>query len=361
MNPFYFILVLAFSITFLIVYLVDGGFQDNSLAQANYGYSNFKTLFDLHQHHDIVELPEDVDWSQYAYVQYATNQNYLCNNIMIFEQLRALDTNAERVLIYPNYWGEPDVPEPPAPKGMKFIEKNKKTTELLRLARDQYSVKLKPVKELEFMAVERTWKSSFTKLMAFNETDYKRVIVMDADAFVLKSLDYLFLEERANKSSPISAPTAYWQPPRANNSPMLTSALMVIDPSTQEFEKLLAAAQTRHIQDYDMDVINDEYEGIIEPLAHKDLFMLSAEFRSTNHTTYMGSEPWNGIEQVRKAAYIHFSDWPFPKVSFQQLFFFFDFFLTITNADICFFFLFFYIAVQTGQLGKGYRIPASMC
>lgn len=112
MNPFYFILVLAFSITFLIVYLVDGGFQDNSLAQANYGYSNFKTLFDLHQHHDIVELPEDVDWSQYAYVQYATNQNYLCNNIMIFEQLRALDTNAERVLIYPNYWGEPDVPEP---------------------------------------------------------------------------------------------------------------------------------------------------------------------------------------------------------------------------------------------------------
>ncbi|KAF5100321.1 hypothetical protein D0Z00_001289 [Geotrichum galactomycetum] len=325
MNPFYFILVLAFSITFLIVYLVDGGFQDNSLEQGNYGYSNYRALLDLHRHHEFVELPEDVDWSQYAYVQYATNQNYLCNNLMIFDQLKTLDTNAERVLIYPNYWGEPDVPEPPAPKGMKYIEKNKKTTELLRLARDKYSVKLKPVKELEFMAVERTWKSSFTKLMAFNETDYKRVIVLDADAFVLKSLDYLFLHERANKSSPISAPTAYWQPPRANNQSMLTSALMVIDPSFQEFEKVLAAAQTRHIQEYDMDLINDEYEGIIEPLPHKGLFMLSAEFRSTDHTKYLGSELWNGIEQVRNAAYIHFSDWPFPKVSFQSSFFFFFF------------------------------------
>lgn len=317
MNPLYFILVFAFSITFLIVYLVDGGFQDNSLQHTNYGYDKFKSLLDLHHHHEFVELPEDIDWSQYAYVQYATNQDYLCNVIMIFEQLKALDTNAERVLIYPDYWGEPDVPEPPVPQGMKRIPKNKKTTELLRLARDRYSVKLKPVKKLEFMAVEKTWKSSFTKLMAFNETDYKRVIIMDADACILKSLDHLFLHERTNKSSPISAPVAYWQPLRNNNQPMLTSALMVIDPSYEEFEKVLAAAQTRHIQDYDMDLINDQYEGVIEALPHKGLFMLSAEFRSKDHSQYQGVDPWNGIEATRNVSYIHFSDWPFPKVRFK--------------------------------------------
>lgn len=41
---------------------------------------------------------------RFAYIQYATNQEYLCNSLMIFDSLHRLHSNASRVLIYPNDW-----------------------------------------------------------------------------------------------------------------------------------------------------------------------------------------------------------------------------------------------------------------
>ena len=74
----------------------------------------------------------ETDWSRFAYVQYATDEDYLCNSVIIFEALQRLGSKAERVLMYP--------------KDFDLSAKSKnKHTELLLTAKLLYSVKLVPI------------------------------------------------------------------------------------------------------------------------------------------------------------------------------------------------------------------------
>jgi len=72
-----------------------------------------------------------VDWSRFAYTQYATDRFYLCNSLMLFESLHRLGSKADRVLMYPSEW--------------PLSEENLKESRMLRYARDHYGVKLKPI------------------------------------------------------------------------------------------------------------------------------------------------------------------------------------------------------------------------
>lgn len=79
-------------------------------------------------------LKESVDWSRFAYVQYATSPAYLCNSVMVFEILHRLNSKADRLLMYPSDYeldGDP--------------ETESSNSRLLRKARDQYDVKLKAI------------------------------------------------------------------------------------------------------------------------------------------------------------------------------------------------------------------------
>lgn len=76
-----------------------------------------------------------VDWSRFAYVQYATNTIYLCNAVMMFESLHRLKSKADRLLLYPSWMT-------PLPGGKGIQEEEGR---LLRKARDGYGVKLKAV------------------------------------------------------------------------------------------------------------------------------------------------------------------------------------------------------------------------
>ena len=73
---------------------------------------------------------EYIDWSRFAYVQYATDLPYLCNSVMLFERLHTLKSKAARLLMYPESFS-PDHEDVQAT--------------LLRKARDLYGVALKPV------------------------------------------------------------------------------------------------------------------------------------------------------------------------------------------------------------------------
>ena len=44
---------------------------------------------------------EGIDWSRFAYAQYATNANYLCSAVMLFETLHKLGSKADRLLLFP--------------------------------------------------------------------------------------------------------------------------------------------------------------------------------------------------------------------------------------------------------------------
>ncbi len=77
-------------------------------------------------------LSQDVDWSQYAYALYATNTEYLCNAIMLFETLQRLGSQADRLLMYPNTYSLQDT-------------SGSAETRLLLKARDEYKVHLAPI------------------------------------------------------------------------------------------------------------------------------------------------------------------------------------------------------------------------
>jgi alpha-N-acetylglucosamine transferase len=60
--------------------------------------------------------------------------------------------------------------------------------------------------ELATNVIQDTWANSYTKLLAFNQTQYERVIAIDSDTTLLKHMDELFLLP----PSPITMPRAYW-------------------------------------------------------------------------------------------------------------------------------------------------------
>lgn len=132
-----------------------------------------------------------IDWSQFAYIQYATNSIYLCNSIIMFQLLHRYDSKAERVLMYPSQYR---------------VDKSTDSFEsvLLKKARDEYNVKLKPIEvqrtdnhdRKQYYTLSKisayinhstaTWIDSLTKLLVFNQTEYKRVIYLDSDAVMLQ-------------------------------------------------------------------------------------------------------------------------------------------------------------------------------
>ncbi|KYK56312.1 putative glucose n-acetyltransferase protein [Drechmeria coniospora] len=244
--------------------------------------------------------PDQIDhtiWSRFAYVQYVTNSAYLCNSVMIFETLHRLGSKADRVMMYPSNMMDPAATGASTPDG-----------ELLIKARDQYGVRLSPISVHHRDSEEGTWADSFTKLLAFNQTDYSRVLVLDSDAVVLQLMDELFLLPPCTAAMP----RAYWLHP---DKKILTSLLMLIEPNVVEFSRVMDKIESAGRNDYDMEIVNDLYIDSAMVLPHRRYAMLSAEFRSDGHALYLGSdrEVWDPVAAYNEAKIIHFSDWPVAK------------------------------------------------
>lgn len=75
---------------------------------------------------------KDVDWSRFAYTQYVTNSEYLCNSLMFFEALKCHGSRPDRVMMVPESMLEPEMV-------------NSSDAYLLNKARDEYNVKLVPI------------------------------------------------------------------------------------------------------------------------------------------------------------------------------------------------------------------------
>jgi len=117
---------------------------------------------------------DGVQWSDFAYVQYVTNANYLCNSLMILDALNRSKTKADRIMMYPEGWNVAKDNTADAPTESKLLAK----------ARDLYQAKLVPIQVQSFEKGDATWKDSYTKLLAFNQTQYKRVMSLDSDAIL---------------------------------------------------------------------------------------------------------------------------------------------------------------------------------
>ncbi|KAJ5683811.1 CAZyme family GT8 [Penicillium maclennaniae] len=241
---------------------------------------------------------EQINWSRFAYTQYATDRSYLCNSLMIFEALDRLGSNADRLLMYPSDF---------------LLSESDSSMEarLLRFARDEYSVKLKPIDVIMRGGggvSTAPWSASYTKLLAFNQTEYDRVINLDSDATLLQAMDELFLLP----SSSVAMPRAYWLDPKDRT---FTSGLMLVQPSEFEFGRIMDEISNATSDVYDMEIMNKLYGDSALVIPHRPYTLLTGEFRSKNHEAYLGNtdELWDAEEILKDAKYLHFSDWPVPK------------------------------------------------
>ena len=255
------------------------------------------SLLPRHNHsHDPSVRYKSIDWSRYAYGQYATSSAYLCNSVMVFEALSRLGSRADRILFYPEEW-DTEIASP-----------TDRDSQLLVKARDWYNVKLIPV-EMKLLN-DDTWNSSFTKFLAWGQTRYERILHLDSDVTVLQHLDELFLLPRA----PVAMMRAYWELPETR---VLTSLLVLLEPSEVVFERLMGATTEgkRRAGEYDMEILNRLYRDSAMVLPHQKYGLLSGEFRANNHEIYLGNDrdTWDPEQVLKEASLVHFSDWPLPK------------------------------------------------
>ncbi|OAA44963.1 glycosyltransferase family 8 protein [Metarhizium rileyi] len=243
-----------------------------------------------------------VDWSRFAYVQYVTDSQYLCNSVMLFEILNRLGSKADRLMMFPASM---------AANGLS--DGDSEDVRLLNMARERYNVRLHPIEVQHKSGSDPTWADSFTKLLAFNQTQYDRVLSLDSDSTLLQPVDELFLLPPC----PVAMPRAYWLYPDAR---LLSSQVLLVQPSAREFERVMAEVDRAKDNHYDMDIVNTLYKDHASVLPHRPYDMLTGEFRRENHSQYLGSdrELWEPVAALNEAKFLHFSDWPVPKPWIQM-------------------------------------------
>ncbi|KAF5604074.1 GNT1 alphan-acetylglucosamine transferase [Fusarium pseudocircinatum] len=235
-----------------------------------------------------------VNWSRFAYTQYVTNSEYLCNSLMFFEALQRFGSQADRVMMVPASMLEPEM-------------EGSNDAYLINKARYEYNVGIAPITVQTHWAGEATWADSYTKLLAFNQTQYDRVLSIDSDSVLLHHMDELFFLPTA----PVAMPRAYWISPEK----ILSSHLMLIQPSEKELFRIMERVESVKPGEYDMEIVNQLYGDSALVFPHRRYALLSGEFRNEEHAHYIGSEleTWDPAAVYSEAKLIHFSDWPLPK------------------------------------------------
>lgn len=239
---------------------------------------------------DLFLHSKSIDWSRYAYSQYATTSAHLCNSVMLFEALDRFGSKPARILFYPSTWDT------------EIASSKDRDSQLLVMARDKYKVTLIPVE----MAVDGTYNASYAKFLPWGETQYNRILQLDSDATMLKNLDEVFLLPKA----PVAMLRAYWKLPETR---MLTSMFVLLEPSAVEYERLMAVGRGK--EHYDMEILNRFYGDSALILPHRNYGLITGEFRSAEHGNYLGNdyEGWDPDMVMAEASLVHFSDWPLPK------------------------------------------------
>lgn len=116
--------------------------------------------------------------------------------------------------------------------------------------------------------------------------------------------------------SPVAMPRAYWLD---FNGRTLSSQMVLVQPSEFEFTRVMKAIDEAGKSDYDMEILNNLYRDSALIIPHRPYAVLTGEFRSKKHTDYLGNplEPWDPVKTFQEAKFLHFSDWPVPKVGFS--------------------------------------------
>ena len=258
------------------------------------------------------------EWSRFAYVQYATDPHSMCNAYMVFEALKRHGSKADRVLMYPEEWqAERDDPDD-------------RNSQLMIRAKQKFDVKLKPIQVIGIdgpadagtLKQPSGWQTSITKLRAFEQDEYDRVLLLDSDITLQQHMDELFLLP----STPIAMPRAYYLDLPPEEWP-LSTVMMLIDTNPSEIKHMYERLQEWRLDPdrtvnkaYDLELINERFYPSAMVLPHRPYMLTTSEFRRHDHRGYLGSyyapetyAKWDPFKAVKEAKVIHFRDSPLPK------------------------------------------------
>lgn len=109
-------------------------------------------------------------------------------------------------------------------------------------------------------------------------------------------------------------PRAYWLPKESK----LSSQIVLIEPTKEEFARIMTAIENAGKNEFDMEIVNKLYREDCLVIPHRPYNLLSGEFRhvgADEHDDYLGSnhEPWDPSQMLAEAKFVHFSDWPVSK------------------------------------------------
>ena len=91
------------------------------------------------------KVAKGIDWSRFAYVQYVTDVQYLCNSLMLFEILDRLGCRADRLMLYPNVWTNATGVDQGFGDEIRLVQ----------LVQERYRVHLQPIQVQYSLAAER--------------------------------------------------------------------------------------------------------------------------------------------------------------------------------------------------------------
>ena len=124
-------------------------------------------------------------------------------------------------------------------------------------------------------------------------------------------MDELFLLP----AGPVAMPRAYWLDPKDR---VFTSGILLVEPSPSAFNQIMDGISNADSDVYDMEIMNQLYGNDSMVIPHRPYLLLTGEFRGKNHEAYLGNahESWDAEAILKETKYLHFSDWPVPKVGF---------------------------------------------
>ncbi|KAK9471176.1 nucleotide-diphospho-sugar transferase [Dipodascopsis tothii] len=243
--------------------------------------------------------------STYAYVQYATNAQSLCNSLTIFQSLSTAGSVHDRVLLVPKEWAK-HMSTLDMPSAGELSVKHL-FTQAIRLG-----VRLKFVDVISIHSADSTWQAGFTKFLSFNQTEYDRVVIMDSDGMVLGNLDDVFTEVPSTYD--VAMPYAYWL---RGEKDLLSAQFIVLKPAAKYLDYLMDIVATKKRTDYDMEIINYAFKNESYVLPHQRYDLLTGEFRTARdgHANFLENitAVWDAQAALDNALYVHFSDYPLPK------------------------------------------------
>lgn len=176
--------------------------------------------------------------SPFGYVFYATSDEYACSALVSVNRLQQFHT-PHRLFAF--------LTKAVSPEYKAEMEKLNVEVTIMKPPAHPHA---KPLTEGQ--PTNTRLENNLLKLMAFRiqqlQPDLARVIVLDADTFIYKTLDSLFLLPDAD----VAAPRAYWK-----GRGVLSSRLLLISLSDRLWKSVEAAIKELGINKYDSDLIND--------------------------------------------------------------------------------------------------------